>query len=170
MDRSSRACAHNKRWSTAKATWYLFATAANTFPLSRHTNRNNHSAAIQRQPEELGEFFQLFWRPLRVFQPSHFIFGMRWAKDNMGAENRRRGGQQGREKNKERENNRWGWNEKNTCSTLPVSEDSELLALRPRKEAPSLKYNYSSLYVTNWQAKLEECWVKAAISLCAISL
>lgn len=31
------------------------------------------------------------------------------------------------------------------------------LALRPRKEAPSLKYNYSSLYVTNWQAKLEEC-------------
>lgn len=31
------------------------------------------------------------------------------------------------------------------------------LALRHRKEAPSLKYNYSSLYVTNWQAKLEEC-------------
>lgn len=98
MDRSSRACAHNKSWSTAKATWYFFATAANTFPLSRHTNRNNHRAAIQRQPEELGEFFQLFWRPIRVFQPSHFIFGTRWAKDNMGAENRRRGGQQGREK------------------------------------------------------------------------
>lgn len=31
-------------------------------------------------------------------------------------------------KNQERGNNRWGWNKNNTCSTLLVSEDSELFS------------------------------------------